>query len=104
MVLPGRRAVLAVNRFQKNIKGFTQRTNTLRPFSRSRALPIEGITDPTLLALLPQGYNTILLFNQAQNIPGLTKITGYELLYQQRLDFLLNGLGINFNYTLPRLG
>jgi TonB-dependent receptor len=92
-------AVLAVNRFQKNIKGFTQRTNTLRPFSEA-GIPIEGITDPTLLALLPQGYNTILLFNQAQNIPGLTKITGYELLYQQRLDFLLNGLGINFNYTL----
>ena len=22
------------------------------------------------------------------------------MLYQQRLDFLLNGLGINFNYTL----
>jgi TonB-dependent receptor len=92
-------AVLSVNRFQKNIKGFTQRTNTLRPFSEA-GIPLEGITDPTLLALLPQGLNTILLFNQAQNIPGLTKITGYELLYQQRLDFLLNGLGVNFNYTL----
>ena len=92
-------AVLSVNRFQKNIKGFTQRTNTLRPFSEA-GIPLEGITDPTLLALLPQGLNTILLFNQAQNIPGLTKITGYELLYQQRLDFLLNGLGLNFNYTL----
>ena len=33
----------------------------------------------------------MLLFNQAQNIPGLTKIKGFELLYQQRLDFLLNG-------------
>jgi iron complex outermembrane recepter protein len=92
-------AVLAGNFFQKNIKGFTQRTNTLRPFSEA-GIPIEGITDPTLLALLPQGYNTILLFNQAQNIPGLTKIQGFELLYQQRLDFLLNGLGVNFNYTL----
>jgi TonB-dependent receptor len=92
-------AVLAVNHFQKNINGFTQRTNTLRPFSEA-GIPIEGITDPTLLALLPQGLNTILLFNQAQNIPGLTKIKGFELLYQQRLDFLLNGLGVNFNYTL----
>jgi TonB-dependent receptor len=91
-------AVLAGNFFQKNIKGFTQRTNTLRPFSES-GIPIEGITDPTLIALLPQGGNTILLFNQAQNIPGLTKIQGLELFYQQRLDFLLNGLGVNFNFT-----
>jgi hypothetical protein len=29
--------------------------------------------------LLPQGLNTILLFNQAQNIPGLTTIKGFEL-------------------------
>ena len=72
-------AVLAGNFFQKNISGFTQRTNTLRPFSES-GIPLEGITDPTLIALLPQGLNTILLFNQAQNIPGLTKIQGLELL------------------------
>ena len=91
-------AVLAGNFFQKNINGFTQRTNTLRPFSEA-GIPLEGITDPTLIALLPQGLNTILLFNQAQNIPGLTKIQGLELFYQQRLDFLLNGLGVNFNFT-----
>jgi TonB-dependent receptor len=91
-------AVLAGNYFQKNIEGFTERRNTLRPFSDA-GIPLEGITDPTLIALLPQGLNTILLFNQAQNIPGLTKIKGFELLYQQRLDFLLNGLGANINYT-----
>jgi TonB-dependent receptor len=94
----GEGAVLAGNFFQKNINGFTQRTNTLRPFSEA-GIPLEGITDPTLIALLPQGLNTILLFNQAQNIPGLTKIQGFELFYQQRLDFLLNGLGVNFNFT-----
>jgi iron complex outermembrane receptor protein len=91
-------AVLAGNFFQKNIKGFTERRNTPRAFSEA-GIPYEGITDPTLLALLPQGLNTILLFNQAQNIPGLTKIQGLELFYQQRLDFLLNGLGVNFNFT-----
>ena len=29
----------------------------------------------------------ILLFNCTQNIPADLGITGYELLYQQRLDF-----------------
>ena len=91
-------AVLSGNYFQKNIEGFTQRTNTLRPF-RDAGIPLDGITDPTLIALLPQGLDTILLFNQAQNIPGITKIKGAELFYQQRLDFLLNGLGVNLNYT-----
>jgi iron complex outermembrane recepter protein len=91
-------AVLAANFFQKNIEGFTQRSNTLRPF-RDAGIPIEGITDPTILALLPQGNDTMLLFNQARNIPGITKIKGFELFYQQRLDFLLNGLGVNLNYT-----
>lgn len=91
-------AVLAANYFQKNIDGFTQRSNTLRPF-RDAGIPLDGITDPTLIALLPQGLDTMLLFNQAQNIPGLTKIKGIELFYQQRLDFILDGLGVNFNYT-----
>ena len=91
-------AVLAANLFQKNIDGFTQRSNTLRPF-RDAGIPLDGITDPTILALLPQGLDTILLFNQARNIPGITKIKGVELFYQQRLDFLLDGLGVNFNYT-----
>jgi iron complex outermembrane receptor protein len=91
-------AVLAANYFQKNIDGFTQRTNSLRPF-REAGIPLDGITDPTSLALLPQGLDTLLLFNQAQNIPGITKIQGAELFYQQRLDFLLNGLGVNLNYT-----
>src|SRR5262249_15350373 len=58
----------------------------------------------TLLALLPQGLDTVLLFNQAQNIEGLTKIQGVELFYQQRLDFMLDGAGINFNLTLPDSG
>lgn len=96
-------AVLAANVFQKNIDGFTQRTNTLRPF-RDAGIPLDGITDPTLLALLPQGLDTVLLFNQAQNLAGITKIQGIELFYQQRLDFLLNGLGVNFNYTIPDSG
>lgn len=91
-------AVLAANYFQKNIDGFTQRSNTLRPF-RDAGIPLDSITDPTLRALLPQGLDTVLLFNQARNIPGITKIKGAEIFYQQRLDFLLNGLGVNINYT-----
>jgi iron complex outermembrane recepter protein len=91
-------AVLSANYFQKNIDGFTQRSNTPRPF-RDAGIPLDSITDPTLVALLPQGLDTILLFNQARNIPGITKIKGAEFFYQQRLDFILNGLGVNLNYT-----
>jgi len=90
-------AVLSGTFFQKNIDGFTQRLNTSRPF-RDAGIPMDGL-DPTSLALLPQGLDTILLFNQAQNIAGITKIQGAEIFYQQRLDFLLNGLGVNLNYT-----
>lgn len=91
-------AVIGGNIFYKEITGFITRQNVPQPFSNA-GIPIDTITDPTILALLPQGANTVLLFNQPVNNDATTYLKGIELLYQQRLDVLLNGLGWTVNYT-----
>jgi iron complex outermembrane receptor protein len=91
-------AVLGGNLFYKEITGFVTRQNVPQPF-RNAGIPLDTITDPTILALLPDGLDTILLFNTPVNIAATTYLKGAELLYQQRLDRLLPGLGITLNYT-----
>ncbi len=91
-------AVIGGNLFYKEITGFVTRGNTSQPFSNS-GIPIDTITDPTLLSLLPNGASTIVLFNTPINIDATTYLKGAELLYQQRLDMLLQGSGITVNYT-----
>ena len=59
----------------------TRCVRSRKPASRSKASRIRRCSRCCRRATTP-----ILLFNQAQNIPGLTKIQGFELLYQQRLD------------------
>ena len=91
-------AVLGGNLFYKEITGFVVRQNILQPF-RNAGIALDTITDPTILALLPQGLDTPLLFNTPVNIEATTYLKGAELLYQQRLDRLLPGLGVTLNYT-----
>lgn len=91
-------AVLGGNLFYKEITGFVTRQNVPQPF-RNAGIPLDTITDPTILALLPNGLDTILLFNTPVNIEATTYLKGAELLYQQRLDRLLPGLGVTLNYT-----
>ena len=91
-------AVLGGNVFYKEITGFVVRQNVPQPF-RNAGIPLDTITDPTIIALLPQGLDTILLFNQPVNRPDTYYLNGQELLYQQRLDMLLSGLGVSLNYT-----
>lgn len=91
-------AVLGGNLFYKEITGFVTRQNVPQPF-RNAGIPLDTITDPTILALLPEGLDTILLFNTPVNIAATTYLKGAELLYQQRLDRLLPGLGVTLNYT-----
>jgi iron complex outermembrane recepter protein len=91
-------AVLGGNVFYKEITGFVQRRNIPQAF-RNSGIPLDTITDPTLLSLLPQGLDTIVLFNTPVNIEDTTYLKGAELLYQQRLDMLLDGLGLTLNYT-----
>jgi iron complex outermembrane recepter protein len=91
-------SVLGGNLFYKEITGFVTRQNVPQPF-RNAGVPLDTITDPTIIALLPNGLDTILLFNTPVNIPGTTYLKGVELLYQQRLDFLLEGLGASVNFT-----
>jgi iron complex outermembrane recepter protein len=40
-----------------------------------------------------------LLFQQPQNTDTPVKMKGFELLYQQRFDFITQGLGALLNYT-----
>jgi TonB-dependent receptor len=91
-------SVLGGTLFYKEITGFVVRQNAPQPFRNAR-IPLDTITDPTILALLPNGLDTILLFNVPQNIEATTYLKGVELLYQQRLDFLLDGLGASLNFT-----
>nr|WP_298723462.1 TonB-dependent receptor [uncultured Steroidobacter sp.] len=91
-------AVLGGNLFYKEITGFVQRRNIPQPF-RNAGIALDTITDPTILALLPNGLDTILLFNTPVNIEATTYLKGLELLYQQRLDNLLEGSGVTLNYT-----
>lgn len=91
-------AVLGGNLFYKEITGFVQRQNVPQPF-RNAGIALDTITDPTILALLPNGLDTVLLFNTPVNIEATTYLKGMELLYQQRLDNLLQGSGVTLNYT-----
>lgn len=106
-------SVLGGNIFYKDITGFITRTNTQRPFSES-GIPITGITDATLLSYLrttdtngdtvidsndAPNPNTLVNFNEPINVDSATYLRGMELLYQQRLDMILEGMGISLNYT-----
>jgi iron complex outermembrane receptor protein len=91
-------AVLGGNLFYKEITGFVQRENIRLPF-RNAGIPLDTITDPTIQALLPQGLDTELVFNTPVNRDSTTYLKGVELLYQQRLDSLLQGSGVTLNYT-----
>jgi TonB-dependent receptor len=91
-------SVLGGTLFYKEITGFVERQNTPQPFRNAR-VPLDTITDPTIIALLPNGLDTILLFNSPVNRAATTYLKGLELLYQQRLDFVLEGLGASVNFT-----
>jgi TonB-dependent receptor len=91
-------SVLGVNTFYKEITGFVERRRLPGPF-RNAGIPLETITDPTLLALLPQGLDTVVLFNTPVNLESVVYLKGAEVLYQQRLDRLLRGMGASINYT-----
>ena len=92
-------AVLGGNYFYKEITGFVERQRVPRPF-RNAGIPLDTITDPTFLAAIPQGLDTVLLFNTPVNIDAVTYLRGAEFLYQQNLDMLLEGMGVSLNYTM----
>ncbi len=95
-------SVLGGNLFYKEITGFVTRRNIPQPF-RNAGIPLDTITDPTILALLPNGLDTVLLFNTPVNIEAVTYLKGAEVLYQQRLDKLLQGLGRHAELHAPGL-
>lgn len=52
-----------------------------------------------IIALLPNGLDTVPLFNTPVNLDTTTCLNGLALLYQQRLDMILDGLGAAVNFT-----
>jgi iron complex outermembrane receptor protein len=99
-------AVLAASYFRKDISGFAVQASTRQPF-RNMGVQFETL-DPVFQGAIQgfqgtQGnadvYDTLLTFNTFVNNPNKSYVKGLELLYQQRLDMILGGLGFTFNYT-----
>lgn len=88
-------SVLALSFFHKDINGFIQGASSQGPFSDS-GVPI-SVLDPQIFANLTP--DTIVDFSQPENVSDATRISGYELLYQQPLSFVTEGLGVLFNYS-----
>lgn len=88
-------SILALSFYDKEISGFIQNEGTSGPFSDS-GVPISTL-DPQIYANLTP--DTIVDYVQPQNIPDTTKITGFEVLYQQPLNFIVDGLGAMVNYS-----
>jgi TonB-dependent receptor len=89
--------------FQKQITGFTVGQVTTVPFSSLAAL---GITYATLSqqqqgAIDSRGGPNVATVNQTQqiNAAGQLRIRGYEAVWVQPLNFALEGLGFQANYT-----
>jgi TonB-dependent receptor len=91
-------AVWGVTGFYKEITGFIETQRGPQPF-RNANIPLATITDPTLLSFLPNGLDSIVQFAVPHNREDVTYLKGIELLYQQRLDMILHGLGATINYT-----
>ena len=99
-------AVLAGSYFRKDISGFAVNATTQQPFS-SLGIPFESLDVVFQNAIrgiqATQGNadinDTLLTTNTFVNNPNKTFVKGVELLYQQRLDMLVQGLGVNLNYT-----
>ena len=99
-------AVLAGSYFRKDISGFAVNSTSDQPFG-DLGIPFESLDVVFQNAIrgrqAVQGnadiYDTLLVTNSFVNNPNKTFVKGFELLYQQRLDMLLQGLGVNLNYT-----
>lgn len=88
-------SILALSFYDKDISGFIQDESTSGPFSDS-GVPISTL-DPQIYANLTP--DTIVDYVQPQNVSDTTKITGFEVLYQQPLSFIIEGLGAMVNYS-----
>jgi TonB-dependent receptor len=86
--------------FSKQISGFTVNgTNTI-PFT-SLGIPYDTLS-PTQQAAIDQrgGPNAaVVTVTQQVNASGVLNIQGYEAIWVQPLNFMLQGLGFSANYT-----
>jgi len=93
--------------FGKQMTGFTTTTTFNVPFNQLKVA--QGNPETYLFENLGSGQQTALmnrggltapiLVSQVSNAPGNLEIEGAEITWVQPLDMILNGLGINANYT-----
>lgn len=88
-------SLLALSYYDKSITGFIQNESTSGPFSDS-GIDISTLDSNIYANLTP---DTIVDFVQPQNVADTTEITGFEILYQQPLSFIVDGLGTMINYS-----
>lgn len=90
-----RESLLAFSVFRKDLTGFIQNTTTQAPFSNS-GIDIATLDTQIFANLTPE---TIVDYALPDNLPDVTEISGWELLYQQPLSSLVDGLGFLFSYS-----
>ncbi|HEU4590205.1 MAG TPA: TonB-dependent receptor [Steroidobacteraceae bacterium] len=96
----GEEGYVGLTLFTKQISGFTVNgTNTI-PFT-ALGIPYENLS-PTQQAAIDQrgGPNVaVVTVTQQVNASGVLNIQGYEAIWVQPLNFVLQGLGFSSNYT-----
>lgn len=93
--------------FGKQMTGFTKTTSFNVPFNQLKVAQgnpetyqLENLGSGQRDALMNRGGVTApILVSQVTNAPGNLEIEGAEITWVQPLDMILNGLGINANYT-----
>jgi TonB-dependent receptor len=90
-------ALVAINYYYKDINGFTESVSTEGRFGDSGLL-LEDL-DAEQLAFMVDGLDTLVEFRTKDNSSEKSQIDGLELLYQQPLDMILPGLGVQANFT-----
>jgi iron complex outermembrane recepter protein len=88
-------SVIALSYFDKVLTGFIQNETTPGVFGDA-GLPLD-ILDPQIFAGVTM--DTPFDFNRPMNVPDETTIEGWELLYQQPLSFIAEGLGTMVNFS-----
>lgn len=88
-------SMFAVNFFYKSINGFIESQTRTVPFSET-GININDL-DPNIFIELEQ--DTLVTQATTVNSDEVREISGVELIYQQPLDFITEGLGFYGNYS-----
>jgi TonB-dependent receptor len=95
----GDEGVVALTRFNKRVKGYTYQGITVVPF-RNLGIPFDTLSPGQQAALNARGgLDAPVNVRQQVNADATLQIRGWEAIWVQPLDFVLEGLGFMTNYT-----